>query len=105
MEKLGMSKVAYKLFNKRKDGTIGPLFINRKLRIDPGVWMEAECHPTKGYSLRPYWHCTEKPEAPHLSEKGRIWKKVMIEGVEIFHRPHHQGGTWYLAKKLMVLND
>lgn len=28
--------IAYKLFRVRKDGTIGPLFINRKLVVVPG---------------------------------------------------------------------
>ena len=28
--------IAYKLFRKRKDGTYGPLFINRKQRIHTG---------------------------------------------------------------------
>ena len=47
---------AYKLFIKRKDGTIGPLFIGRKQRIPMGVWLEAEDIPTKGYAHRPGWH-------------------------------------------------
>ena len=33
----------WKLFRQRKDGTIGPLFINARLRIESGRWMEAEC--------------------------------------------------------------
>jgi hypothetical protein len=31
--------------------------------------MNAESHPTKGFALRPFWHCTSTPSAPHLSEK------------------------------------
>lgn len=55
--------VAYKLFRVRKDGTIGPLFINRPLVVVPGQWMEAESHPTKGFALRPGGHCTLVPVA------------------------------------------
>lgn len=36
---------AYKLFRVRRDGTIGPLFINKKQRIPVGEWMCAEEHP------------------------------------------------------------
>ena len=38
--------LAYKLFRKRKDGTLGPLFINRKQVIVPNVWL-----PAKGSTL------------------------------------------------------
>ena len=95
--------IAYKLLKVRKDGTIGPLFINQKQRITVGVWYDAVDHPTKGYKHRPYWHCCARPEAPHLSEKGRAWYKVEIEGVQKMKRPEHQGGTWYLADKMKVL--
>jgi hypothetical protein len=95
--------IAYKLIRQRKDGTFGPLFINRKQRIEKNVWLQAECYPTKGYKIRPRWHCTSKPEAPHLSNKGRVWVKVEIEEYEKLERPVSQGGLWYLAKKLRVL--
>jgi len=51
---------AYKLLKLRKDGSLGPLFINRKQKIPIGKWLTAECHPTKGYALRPGWHTTSK---------------------------------------------
>ena len=96
---------AYKLFTVRKDGTLGSLFINRRRRIPIGVWLEAESYPTKGYKLRPYWHCTVAPSAPHLTMNGREWHKVLIKGVTVMQRPQSQGGTWYLADQLKVLDQ
>lgn len=102
--------IAYKLFRVRKDGTIGPLFINRKLVVESGKWMDAENHPTRGFAIRPGWHCTLKPEAPHLSmdlKSGEVrkWYKVEVEGTEKFQRPESQGGTWILAKRLRVIEQ
>lgn len=98
-----MSTVGYKLFRMRKDGTLGPLFINRTLRVPVGEWLEAEDHPTKGYAHRPGWHAAPTKHAPHLSEKGRVWCKVLLEGVREYPRPKSQGGTWLLANRLKVL--
>ena len=73
--------IAYKLLRVRKDGTLGSLFIDRKKVIEIGVWLKSESHQTKGYKYRPYFHCTSKPTAPHLSEKGRKWflsKKMKV---------------------------
>ena len=94
---------AYKLFRVRKDGSIGPLFINKKLRIKIGEWMEAEDHPTKGYAHRPGWHAAPAPHAPHLSMNGRKWFKVFIEDYVPLLRPKSQGGEWLLAKRLCVV--
>jgi len=93
----------YKLFRQRKNGTLAPLFINRKLTVEQGKWLKAEDHPTKGFAHRPGWHATTKPEAPHLSEKGRIWCKVLLRGVKKYARPESQGGSWLLARQLKVL--
>jgi hypothetical protein len=93
---------AYKLLRVRKDGSIGPLFINRKQRIPIGKWLKAEAHRTKGYAFRPGWHCTAEPIAPHLSKKGRAWFVVEIKDYEDIHRPSQQGGLWYLAKNIFV---
>jgi len=93
---------AWKLFRQRKDGSIGSLFINRRYRIPIGEWLRAESHPTKGYKHRPFWHCTKRPLAPHLSEKGRVWRKVEVSGVTEISRPESQGGVWYLARCLRV---
>lgn len=95
--------IAYKLFKTRKDGSIGPLFINASLRIPIGKWLPAEEHPTKGFAFRPGWHCTHAPYAPHLSERGRRWYRVEIRGAVEHQRPESQGGLWYTAEKMKVL--
>ncbi len=71
--------IAYKLFRVLKNGEITPLFINKKQRLPIGEWLEAESHRTKGYTYRPFWHCTHQPCAPHLTTAGRRWYKVEIE--------------------------
>jgi hypothetical protein len=95
--------IAYKLFNLRKDNTIGPLFINRKQIIPYNTWLDADCYPTKGFKVRKGWHVTEKPVAPHLSMKNRVWKKVLIEDYVEFNRPVQQGGKWLVANKMKVI--
>lgn len=100
--------IAYKIFRIRKDGTLGPLFINRKQVIPEGVWLEAESHPTKGFAFRPGWHCTFTQNAPHLkldlkSGEERAWFKVEVEDVTTYDRPESQGGAWVLAGRLKVL--
>ena len=96
--------IAYKLCRKLKSGEISSLFINKKKRLPIGKWMEAESHPTKGFKERPFWHCTAEMKAPHLSEKDRVWCKVEIDEWEEFNRPESQGGKWYLAKRIKILN-
>ena len=49
--------------------------------------------------------CKSNKKYYKLKEKGRVWKKVMIEDYELMERPEHQGGLWYLARKMMILND
>ena len=97
--------IAYKLFRKLKNGTITSLFINKKVPLQFNTWLEAECHPTKGFKVRPYWHCTSEPVAPHLSEKNRVWLKVEMEDYQEFKRPQSQGGLWYLAGKIRILEE
>ena len=87
-----------------KDGSIAPLFINKRLRLIPGVWYEAELHVTKGFAPRKGWHVTSACSAPHLSSKGRVWKVVEIEDYTELPRPASQGGMWYLANKMRVLD-
>ena len=94
---------AYKLLRARRDGTLGPLFINRKQRIPIGEQLIAEDHKTKGYAHRPGWHCCKTPEAPHLSPRGRQWYVVDIEDIRVETRPKSQGGIWYLAQRMTVL--
>ena len=92
----------YKLLKLRKNGTLGPLFINARQVIPIGQWLPAEDHPTKGYQHRPGWHAAPAPFAPHLSPKGRVWCAVSLRGVQKIKRPAVQGGWWYLAKEMRV---
>lgn len=95
--------IGYKLFRVRKDGTLGSLFINARRRLPIGVRMKAESFPTKGFAYRPFWHVTAKPEAPHLSIKGRQWFQVRMGAHTIERRPASQGGLWYLANSITIL--
>jgi hypothetical protein len=99
-----MSEISYKLFRELKSGEITSLFINKNERLKRDIWLEAKSYPTKGYKLRPFWHCTEKPIAPHLSIKGRTWLKVEMEEYTEFNRPICQGGKWFLAKRIKILS-
>jgi len=97
---------AYKLFRKMKDGTLAPLFINKTQRLEIGEWYQAEDHPTKGYKHRPGWHSCSLPNAPHLSERDRVWCEVEIDArPEILKRPATQGGTWYLSNHLRIIKE
>jgi len=95
--------IVYKLFKIRSNGTIGPLFINKRQVIQPDRWYEAELHETKGFKARLGWHCTAKPKAPHLSTKGRAWYRVEINDYQPYVRPKSQGGMWYLAQWMKVI--
>jgi hypothetical protein len=96
---------AYKLFRKRKNGTYGPLFINKRQKLLSQQVYEAEDHPTKGYAHRPGWHCCAQPVAPHLSKKDRVWCVVYISDYETVRRPDSQGGLWYLAKRMWIESE
>lgn len=98
-------KIGYKLFRKRADGTYGPLFINRRQILVPGVTYHAEPHRTKGYAYRPGWHICKTPSAPHLSMKGRVWCKVHFTHQQTLERPDSQGGTWYLGSTLKIIKE
>ena len=92
------------------DGQLSPLFINKKSRIPVGVWLEAESHPTKGFAYRKGWHCTLKPEAPHLvikpkGERARVWVEVEVEDFIEYNRPESQGGTWVLAQRMKIIRE
>ncbi len=96
--------IGYKLFKIRKNGTLGPLFINARQVVPMCEWLDAEDHPTTGYAHRPGWHATLKQEAPHLRQTGnRVWCRVALQGVRLYDRPESQGGRWVLASRLMVL--
>jgi hypothetical protein len=100
--------LAYKLLKRRKDGSVGSLFINAAARLEPGVWMEAEAHRRAGFAFRPGWHCLVRPSAPHLkmqlsNGEQREWWVVEIEDYDLFQRPEEQGGCWYLAQRMKLL--
>lgn len=97
--------IAYKLFRVKKDGGITPLFINKTKELETNKWLQAECHPTKGFKVRPFWHCTSQPIAPHLSTKGRKWFKIEMEDFNEFNRPSSQGGLWYLSNKIKIIGE
>jgi hypothetical protein len=96
---------AYKLVRKMKDGSLSSLFINKKDRLPIGVWIDAEFHPKKGFSERKGWHCTLKPNAPHLSKRNRVWVLVEVEDFKEFKRPESQGGLWVLAQKMKIIKE
>lgn len=96
---------AFKLFRVRRDGTLGPLFIDRKRVVPLDEWLEAEDVPTKGYAHRPGWHCSIEPNAPHLSERGRLWFEVEIADYREVPRPSRQGGTWLVAQRMRVVRS
>ena len=95
--------IAYKLCRQLKNGNITSLFINKKVPLPFNQWLLAENHPTKGFKERPFWHCTSTPVAPHLSMENRIWIKVEMEDYKEFQRPTNQGGLWYLAKEIKLI--
>lgn len=95
----------YKLFRKRKNGTLGSLFINAKAVIPFDQWMEAEAHFTPSFAYRPGWHGCYQPVAPHLKEEGRVWVECEAQDVVRYERPESQGGAWVLAKHLKVVRE
>lgn len=103
--------LGYKLMRRRKDGTLGPLFINKRMVVPVGEWLTAECHPTKGFAVRPGFHVLARANAPHLLKKDgtlakdRVWMRVEIDGFQEFHRPESQGGKWFLAERMMVVGE
>jgi len=96
--------IAYKLFREMKNGTISPLFINKKSRLPINTILTAEEHPTKGFAIRKGWHCTSQPIAPHISTKNRAWYLVDIQDFTEITRPLSQGGKWYIADKMTILH-
>lgn len=97
--------IAYKLMRKMRCGSLSPLFINKKSRLPLNEWLDAESHPTKGFSFRKGWHCTLTPNAPHLNDKDRVWVEVEVNDYEYYNRPESQGGTWVLAQKMKIIKE
>jgi hypothetical protein len=98
-------ELGFKLFRKRKDGSYGPLFINRRQKLHVGVVYDAENHPTKGYAVRPGWHICSEANAPHLSKKDRVWCIVGFHDYTKHIRPESQGGLWFTANKMVILGE
>lgn len=98
------TKSAWKLLRVRRNGTLGPLFINRSLVVPVGKWLNAEDHPTPKFAHRPGWHAALLPVAPHLSMKGRVWCRVELRNWVSLPRPASQGGTWFLAERMKVVS-
>tara|TARA_R110000803_G_scaffold10606_7_gene32228 strand:+ start:380 stop:679 length:300 start_codon:yes stop_codon:yes gene_type:complete len=96
---------AYKLVRKMKDGSLSPLFINQKSRMQKGVWMQSELHIKKGFAVRQGWHCVLNPIAPHLSKKNRVWVEVEVDQYQLYNKPKHQGGVWLLAQKIKIVKE
>jgi hypothetical protein len=99
---------AYKLMKLRKDGTLGSLFINAKEVYPINVWMKSQNLPTKGFAVRPGWHCCFKMLAPHLklelvSGEKRVWVEVEVEDYQVYKKPLCQGGQWILADRMKIL--
>jgi hypothetical protein len=97
--------VGYKLFRLMKDDSLAPLFINKRQRLQHDCWYDAEAHRTKGFAFRPGWHVCTEPIAPHLSEKGRVWRKVEVEDFVYIERPVQQGKFWMLANKMKIIGE
>jgi hypothetical protein len=97
--------IGYKLLRKRRDGTYGSLFINRRQRLVGGTVYPAKAYRKRGYTYRPGWHILPRPEAPHLSIKGRTWCRIEFDHSDTLERPTHQGGTWYLGSSMTILEE
>lgn len=100
-------KRAYKLMRQLKDGSVHPLFINKREETKFGEILPAECYPTKGFAVRKGWHCCFIPYAPHLKTKlsngeQRVWVEVLVRNYETYDRPESQGGTWILAGEMIA---
>lgn len=99
-----MTVEAHKLLRVRRDGSLGPLFIDKRLRIPVGRWLVAKPKRTKGYAFRPGWHAvSDRRTVKHLRQGGdRLWFLVELRGARAEVRPRGQG-TWYVARKMRVV--
>ena len=104
--------MAYKLLRRKKDGSLGPLFVGRASRLSIGVTYEARSDlPHPGLAHRPGFHCTRAPCAPHIKMRlkngeERVWCTVKLSGEITPHqRPASQGGLWYTAEKMRLLRE
>jgi len=103
-------KSAYKLLRLRKDGSLGPLFVGRRLRMEVGQEYRARTDlPHPGLAHRPGFHCCAAPRAPHIrlrlrSGEVRVWCEVSLSGwINEHRRPDCQGGLWFTAEKMKIV--
>lgn len=96
--------IAYKLLRERRNGTLGPLFIEKRRVLERDQWLQSHDVPTKGYAYRPGWHACALPQAPHLKlTDDRHWHVVELGGkIETHARPQSQGGVWYTAETMRI---
>lgn len=95
---------AYKLFRKRKDGTLAPLFIGASMRVPVGEWLEAQDLPTKGFAHRPGWHAGLVPETHIKESENRVWCECRIKDFYPFQLNSKQK-EWQIAKWLKVVKE
>ena len=96
---------AYKLFNKKKDGGLYPLYVNPNKRVQMGVWVPAEegerAEDSKtgkrrvksklgNLAFRPGWHAGDYPIAKHIGGKSKGKSMVAPD-----YRPDNQ--VWALC--------
>jgi len=103
-KKIKNQRQAFKLMTRRKDGSLGSLFINRTARHPRRRWLRATLQTTKGFLSRKGWHALAYPQAPHLVlDAGRVWMQVKIRDYVEIERPKSQGNLWFIAQEMMIL--
>jgi hypothetical protein len=106
---------AFKLFRVRRDGSLGPVIINRGQRVPVGKWLKCEDHSDKarsyGVAVRVGFHATKEAHAPHLTNgskqaitDNRTWFVVELRKVRAEHRGVDGGSDWYVAEQMRVLH-
>ena len=103
---------AYKLLRKRRDGTLGSLFVGRAAVLRTGETYRARKDlPHPGLATRPGFHCTANPDAPHIklrlkNGETRVWCEVRIPSDSAQHvRPRSQGGLWFTARSMTIVRE
>ena len=109
-----------KVMNKRKDGTLSPLFHEKDRRFQEGVWHRFEVnlkHPTKvnkkgearssaNLAYRPGFY--GGPKTPQIKmgrvgHQNRVKRDVAFRNWTTIKRPAKQGDEWYLAAEMMII--
>ena len=104
-----------KVLNKRKDGTLSPLFHEKNRRFREGVWERFEAdltHPTKvgrssaNLAYRPGFYGGPKTPQIKMGKVGsqnRVKRDIAFRNWTTVRRPANQGGEWYLAAEMMII--